>query len=160
MWIGDKKDIFGQSLIRFRTQTDFSEIFGVAECEIISLRKLRNISLCSMWNEIRLLTFAKQIFHSEAITLGEAKFHSPKANFVEKTTGRNLSFFLAGVEGFEPPSSGVRIRCLTAWLHPTISCFGVILTNILPFCKRFSAYFLFFGKKGKKFPFFPLFPII
>ena len=47
-----------------------------------------------MWNEIRLLTFAKQIFHSEAISLGEAKFHSPKANFVEKRpTLTSWSFF-------------------------------------------------------------------
>ena len=29
-------------------------------------------------------TFAKQIFHSGAISHGEAIFHSPKANFVEK----------------------------------------------------------------------------
>ena len=34
------------------------------------------------WNSP--FTFAKQIFHSETISLGEAKFHSPKANFVEK----------------------------------------------------------------------------
>ena len=29
-------------------------------------------------------TFAEQIFHSGAISHGEAIFHSPKANFVEK----------------------------------------------------------------------------
>ena len=37
-------------------------------------------------SEIRLFTFAKQIFHSVAISHGEAIFHSPKANFVEKST--------------------------------------------------------------------------
>ena len=36
------------------------------------------------WNSP--FTFAKQIFHSEAISHGEAIFHSPKANFVEKST--------------------------------------------------------------------------
>lgn len=46
------------------------------------------------------MNWRQKRFYSEAITLGEAKFYSPKANFVEKTTGRNLSFFLAGVEGF------------------------------------------------------------
>ncbi|MBQ8895328.1 MAG: hypothetical protein IJY88_00860, partial [Clostridia bacterium] len=34
-------------------------------------------------------TFAKQIFHSDAISLAR------RANFVEKTTGQNLSFFLS-----------------------------------------------------------------
>ena len=61
-----------------------------------SLRELWNISLRSMWNEIRLFTFAKQIFHSEAISHGEAIFHSPKANFVEKSThclGRQMCAF-------------------------------------------------------------------
>ena len=53
-------------------------------------------SFVAMWNEIRLLTFAKQIFHSEAISHGEAIFHSPKANFVEKSThclGRQMCAF-------------------------------------------------------------------
>ena len=42
------------------------------------------------------LTFAKQIFHSAAISHGEAIFHSPKANFVEKSThclGRQMCAF-------------------------------------------------------------------
>ena len=47
-----EKRYFPRFAIRIRTQTGLSEIFGVAECEIISLRKLWNISLCSMWNEI------------------------------------------------------------------------------------------------------------
>ena len=29
--------------------------------------------------------------------------------------------FLAGVEGFEPPNDGVRVRSLTAWRHPNIA---------------------------------------
>ena len=32
--------------------------------------------------------------------------------------GRALLHILAGVGGFEPPNGGVRVRCLTAWLHP------------------------------------------
>lgn len=27
--------------------------------------------------------------------------------------------FLAGVDGFEPPTVGVRVQCLTAWRYPT-----------------------------------------
>ena len=28
--------------------------------------------------------------------------------------------FLAGMAGFEPAHGGVKVRCLTAWLHPII----------------------------------------
>ena len=27
---------------------------------------------------------------------------------------------MAGVEGFEPSNAGVKVLCLTAWLHPSI----------------------------------------
>ena len=47
-------------------------------------------------------TFAKQIFHSEAISHGKAIFHSPKANFVEKSTCFGKCFFLAPPAGLEP----------------------------------------------------------
>ena len=43
----------------------------------------------------------KSLFHSGAISLGEAKFHSPKANFTEKAKSNfDLAFFLAGAGGF------------------------------------------------------------
>ena len=29
--------------------------------------------------------------------------------------------YLAGIAGFEPTSDGVKVRCLTPWLHPKIS---------------------------------------
>lgn len=28
--------------------------------------------------------------------------------------------YMAGVGGFEPPHGGIKIRCLTAWLHPNV----------------------------------------
>ena len=72
-----------------------------------SPRELWNISLRSMWNEIRLFTFAKQIFHRGAISHGEAIFHSPKANFTEKSHSlARMAFFLAGAGGFEPATHG------------------------------------------------------
>jgi len=47
-------------------------------------------------------TFAKQIFHREAISLAR------RANFVEKKTGQDLSFFLVGDGGFgTPPEESV-----------------------------------------------------
>ena len=47
-------------------------------------------------------TFAKQIFHSEAISLGGAKFHSQQANFVEKSTSaEQMCFFLEATPRFE-----------------------------------------------------------
>ena len=30
-------------------------------------------------------------------------------------------FFVAGMAGFEPTGDGVKVRCLTAWLHPNIT---------------------------------------
>ena len=53
-------------------------------------------------------TFAKQIFHSEAISHGEAIFHSPKANFVEKSqVDFRLDFFLVEMRGIEPLSENL-----------------------------------------------------
>ena len=79
------KKIFFAFLNKVSNSNGFSEIFGGAECEIIYCVNCEILlPLVAMWNEIRLLTFAKQIFHSEAISLGKAKFHSPQANFVEK----------------------------------------------------------------------------
>ena len=44
-------------------------------------------------------TFAKQIFHSEAISLAR------RANFVEKSTCRSKCFFLVEAKGLEPMTS-------------------------------------------------------
>ena len=57
-------------------------------------------------------TFAKQIFHSEAISLAR------RANFVEKTTGQNLSFFLVAGGGLEPPSCCGTRKNLRAYAFP------------------------------------------
>ena len=46
-------------------------------------------------SHLRSKYFTAKLFH-----LAKPNFTRRKANFVEKTTGRNLSFFLAGVEGF------------------------------------------------------------
>ena len=70
-----------------------------AECEIISLWEIVKYltSFDVKWNSP--FTFAKQICHSEAISLGGAKFHSPQANFVEKSTSaEQMCFFLARVD--------------------------------------------------------------
>ena len=34
---------------------------------------------------------------------------------------------LARVEGFEPSSDGIRIRCLTAWLYPNVNCGKILI---------------------------------
>ena len=82
-----------------------------AECEIMCYRTLWNISLRSMWNKIRLFTFAKQIFHSEAISHGEAIFHSPKANFVEKSTHLSVDKCVL----FSGAGGGIWTHTLTNW---------------------------------------------
>ena len=51
------------------------------------------------------------------ISLGEAKFHSPQANFVEKSTSAlQMCFFLEAPPRFELGNQGVADPCLTAWL--------------------------------------------
>lgn len=37
-----------------------------------------------------------------------------------KKEGTIPSFFVAGMEGFEPPNAGTRTQCLTTWRHPTV----------------------------------------
>ena len=34
--------------------------------------------------------------------------------------GLGFAFVLAGAPGFEPGDGGIKIRCLTTWLRPTI----------------------------------------
>ena len=36
-------------------------------------------------------------------------------------------FFLAGMEGLEPPNAGTKNQCLTTWRHPNIYCGDCIL---------------------------------
>ncbi len=36
---------------------------------------------------------------------------------------------MAGVGGFEPPHGGIKIRCLTAWLHPKTILTGITLSE-------------------------------
>ena len=40
-------------------------------------------------------------FHHEVYFIAKL-FHLPQANFIEKTTCRNKSFFLVAADGFEP----------------------------------------------------------
>ena len=80
-----------------------------AECEIIHFVKCEishtacGSVRCEMkFAHIRVseyFTFAKQIFHSEAISLAR------RANFVEKSTCERKCFFLVGDGGFGPPKS-------------------------------------------------------
>ena len=56
---------------------------------------------------------------------------------------------VVGVEGFEPSNNGVRVRCLTAWRHPSLFCMLLLsqlyyyITNEI-ICQAFSQ--LFFKK--------------
>ena len=55
--------------------------------------------------------------------------------------------FLAGVEGFEPPSNGVRVRGLTAWRHPKVFFFIIIIKLSINYkhFNRVSSLFYFFA---------------
>ena len=59
----------------------FSEIFGVAEYEIMCWRTLWNISLRSMWNEIKLLT-RRSAFHTRSVFHARSAFHKSRKGFI------------------------------------------------------------------------------
>ena len=46
--------------------------------------------------------------------------HKNKSRIQPFKIGLNMGFYLAGMAGFEPASDGVKVRCLTAWLHPIL----------------------------------------
>ena len=112
-----------------------------------------------MWNEIRHFTFAKQIFHSGAISHGKAIFHSPKANFVEKSThclGRQCVLFSGLPEWIRtidlqsrsltrypavPRADGNTLCCNEIWLRQVKSlCDEIFATQMWNVCQ---------GKRGK-----------
>ena len=43
----------------------------------------------------------------------------PKENPLNHSDREDLH--MAGIAGFEPTSDGVKVRCLTAWLYPSIN---------------------------------------
>ena len=88
-----------------------------------SPRELWNISPRSMWNEIRLFTFAKRIFHSVAISLAR------RANFVEKSTCLHKCFFLAGMARFRTWFSHLPWLSNEGGLRENLSdaCIGAVL---------------------------------
>ncbi len=51
---------------------------------------------------------------------------------------------LAGVPGFEPGNGGIKIRCLTTWLHPTGPMF---LGGFAMFCNCFGSIRRHFGPR-------------
>ncbi len=64
----------------------------------------------------------------------------------------NPEILIVGVEGFEPPTDGVRVRCLTAWRHPSISDSFYIIPYPIIFVKTFfeKNEKIFFNKQTAK----------
>ncbi len=58
---------------------------------------------------------AERISHAKHISRSEGVFHSPKANFTEKSHPlTRMAFFLAGAGGFEPATHGFGDRYSTS----------------------------------------------
>ena len=68
------------------------------------------------WNSP--FTFAKQIFHSEAISLGRCQISLAEGEFrwKKRASLTTCSFFLEAPPGFEPGRKGFADLCLTTWL--------------------------------------------
>jgi hypothetical protein len=67
----------------------------------------------------------------EVFTPGKAKAEEA----LNVTAAKAHEYFnMAGVAGFEPTNDGVKVRCLTAWLHPNVqeytSCGCPVSTGI------------------------------
>ena len=95
------------------------------------------------WNSP--FTFAQQIFHSEAISLGEAKFHSPKANFVEKREQvfRLALFFLEVPPGIEPGIEVLQTFALPLGHGTIFRWLGYYSTGLFV-CQAFLHKFIFY----------------
>ena len=67
-----------------------------------------------------LLIFPYNCFYSKS-TLGNKGFE-PLTPWFVATCSSPLSYkpYFAGVVGLEPTNSGVKVRCLTTWLHPKV----------------------------------------
>ena len=104
-----------------------------------SLRELWNILLRyrSVRCEIKFASSrAKRISHAKHISRSEGVFHSPKANFTEKSHPLSrMAFFLAGAEGLEPTTHGFGDRYSTNWAIP-LFCANFFTTNILYHIKK------------------------
>ena len=57
---------------------------------------------------------------------------------LKKDQVNDLVFLLAGVDGFEPPTVGVRVQCLTAWRYPNEQSYYTLKNR---FVKRISQFF-------------------
>lgn len=54
----------------------------------------------------------------------------------KKPASADEKYYMAGVEGFEPPHDGTRTRCLTTWRHPiavdTVAQAGAVFKLFAP----------------------------
>ena len=84
------------------------------------------------------LTFAKQILQSEAISLGEAKFHSPQANFVEKREQvfRLALFFLGRVDKKDATLKMAKLLIYQGFTALFRLFFKVFFVLVLPLVKN------------------------
>ena len=67
--------------------------------------------------------------------LGQEKFLEISAFLVFSCLHLNQTLIMAGVAGFGPTRAGVKVPCLTAWLHPNNN--GDIVSQFAGFVKIF-----------------------
>ena len=93
-WIKATKKIFLWFVLRIRTQTDFSEIFGVAECEIMCLRTLWNIALSSQCEMKQIPLTRRNAFHTRSVFHARSAFHKSRKGFIslKKAKSFDLDF--------------------------------------------------------------------
>ena len=106
-----------------------------------------------MWNEIRLLTFAKQIFHSEAISLGRCQISLAEGEFRwKKTNSYELVIFSGWGTGIRTPvmteSESVALPLGDAPIFSTLHIIAEKKSFVNTYFQLFLKNLFFFWKKS------------
>lgn len=82
------------------------------------------LSVKSIRNEFKKQKFTPKTFPKSFPILGKIQPFTAFAKHAVKSKKSQVKpeILVAGVERFELPNDGVRVRSLTAWRHPNISC--------------------------------------
>ena len=106
-----KKDIFGSFAYEFELLRFLSEAQGFTLRD--AMLSHRDVAHFVRSDVMFGATRQRRASRTAGLHHARSVHHLPeRANIVEKTTGRNLSFFLAGMARFELTSARVKVWCL------------------------------------------------
>ena len=110
---GTKKAVFNALLVKNRLNGWGREIFLL----IFAKQILKFKSMLCKYLRSSLKTVHRTVFSPGGVALS-SNLSSTASQVKQKEQAEACSFCLAGVERFELPDDGVRVRSLTAWRYP------------------------------------------